>query len=233
MSNRKRDPDGYSLGAIASKAVARRVLEILATNKRERLSPRTQGEVSRITKIPAPHLSDLLRGEGDKQLRNFQGWQVRAIAAAFEMGEHDLLGDVAIVPQVANPTRGTSYLAPRARPPTPEQLKYLAEHPGEAFVEGLVHQMGNQLEPGLVEHYKKHGATMSLLVARVMADERAWSEPDLIKDADYYERKQAFWENELQISKVKRAERARAEPESTAKAEAGETGLERTSKSGS
>jgi transcriptional regulator with XRE-family HTH domain len=206
MTSRKRDPDGYALGPSASAVIAGRVRALLQKNKEARMSPRTQRQLSKLTGIPAPHVSDFLRGTQGNQIRNFQGWHIKEIARVFGISEEELLGDAAIVSQVANPPPGKSYLEPRSKPPTKAQLKFLAEQPSGSFIRGLLEELRERLQPGLADYFEKYGETINLLVARVMAEEYAWSEPDLAKDEEYWKRKQAYWENELRIRKEKKGQ---------------------------
>jgi transcriptional regulator with XRE-family HTH domain len=89
MPKRKRDPDSYSLGYAASVFSAqaiRAALKILGLS---------QAELARKSGIPPSHLSDLLKVEGPR-VRNFQGYQIKAIAAALGLKEAQLLSQEAV-----------------------------------------------------------------------------------------------------------------------------------------
>jgi transcriptional regulator with XRE-family HTH domain len=86
---RKRDPGGYSLSPKVSDAVAGRIRKALQAKGMK------QAALSAATKIPPSHLSDLLRTTGVRH-RNFQGWQVQAIAKALGVSEAELVGALAL-----------------------------------------------------------------------------------------------------------------------------------------
>jgi hypothetical protein len=81
MPGKPRDDDGYSLGSIASRAVAHAVLTAL----------RKQGKLKKdlvSDSIPQSHLSDLLSDAGR---RRFQRWQIIEIAERLGTTEEALL----------------------------------------------------------------------------------------------------------------------------------------------
>jgi len=186
MANRKRDPGGYSLGPEQSVEVARRVRALLERNKAEGRTPGTQYELSKATEIPTSHLSTLLKLDAQARPRNFQGWQVKAMAKALGVEEKELLGGDGHLAAPAIATAGR---------PT---IDYGSQEPGDQWVRQVLSGGQATLPPGLAEWFLQHG-DVTLNVAKAMAGDRTLSSPDLVKDEAYWNRKRAYWENEFRI----------------------------------
>lgn len=82
---RKKDPAGYSLGKEKSAKVAERLRSLLESTGMK------QTELAKIAEVQPPHLSEILRADGT---RNVQRWMVLGFARAFKKSEQELVGDL-------------------------------------------------------------------------------------------------------------------------------------------
>lgn len=169
MVGKKRDPSGYSLGKEASAHVARRVAELL---EERGLS---QYRLAKQTDIPAPHLSTLLRPT-DKGGRNFQGWQIAAIAKALGVRESDL-----VPPEV---------LAGRGEP-EPKDLKQSKA--------GQQAERASSLPPGLREFLERHGDRIAPIVRRHLEGSHFQTDAGVVLDETFWLEQQQLWERRLGI----------------------------------